>query len=186
MAVQVAKHLFDVSEYHRLAQAGIFLEDDRVELINGEVVEMSPIGSRHAACVRAIEELSHEKLGRSVHISVQNPILLDDYSEPEPDLAILQRRPDRYARAHPRPEDALLVVEVADTSIDYDRLIKIPLYARAGIPEVWLVDLNQELIGVFCDPRDGEYQTYREFKRGETIASKGVANLNLAVDDILG
>ncbi len=186
MAVQIAKHLFDVSEYHRLAQAGIFLEDDRVELINGEVVEMSPLGSAHAACVNTLDDLLHEKLRGLAQISAQNPIQLDDYSEPQPDVAVLKPRTDRYARAHPRPEDVFLVIEVADTSIEYDRRVKLPLYARAAIPEAWLVDLNQELISVFSDPRDGEYQNYREFKRGETIASEGVANLNLAVDDILG
>jgi Uma2 family endonuclease len=186
MTVQIAKHLFDVREYHRLAQAGIFAEDDRVELINGEVVEMSPIGSAHAACVSRLEALLHESVGHIVQIRVQNPVLLDDYSEPEPDITLVKTREDFYVRAHPKPEDILLVVEVADTSIDYDRLIKLPLYARAGIPAAWLVDLTQELVRVFSGPREGKYQNYREFKRGETITLKGVPELTLSAEDLLG
>ncbi|HZQ07079.1 MAG TPA: Uma2 family endonuclease [Anaerolineae bacterium] len=186
MAVQVTKRLFDVREYQRLADAGILSEDDRVELIHGEIVEMSPIGSPHAACVRDLEELLHEKLGRTVHISVQNPIILDDYSEPEPDIALLKRRTHRYKSIHPKPEDVLLVIEVADTSIEYDRLVKIPLYARAKISEAWLVDLNREVIQVFSEPRDGQYQRRHEFRRGEQIGSASIQNLVLGVNDILG
>ncbi len=186
MAVPVAKRLFDVNEYRRLAQAGILSEDDRVELINGEVVEMSPIGSAHATCVRGLDELLHEKLGRSVFVSAQNPIELDDRSEPQPDLAVLKRRPDRYAHAHPKPEDVLLVIEVADSSIDYDRLIKARLYARSGIPETWIVDLNTSLVTVFNAPSNGEYRSSREFKPGELVTSLSVPALTLGVADILG
>jgi Uma2 family endonuclease len=138
-----AKRLFSVTEYHRFGEAGILSEDDRVELIKGEVVEMSPIGSRHAACVRALQELVQEKLGRTAQVSVQNPIQLDEHSEPQTDVALVTPRKDRYANAHPRPADVLLVIEVADTSIEFDQSVKLPLYARAKIPEAWLVDLNQ-------------------------------------------
>lgn len=186
MSVQIAKRLFDVTEYHRLAEAGILSEDDRVELVNGEIVEIGPIGSPHAACVSRLAELLYETLGRRVQINVQNPIQLDDYSEPQPDLAVLKRRPDHYAQAHPRPVDILLVIEVAESSIEYDRAIKVPLYARAGIPEVWLIDLNQDRIRAFGEPRAREYQTRREFQCGQTIRSVVIADLTLQVDDILG
>lgn len=186
MAVEITKHLFDVSEYHRLAEAGIFREDDRVELIRGEVVEMSPIGSRHAACVRGLEELLHEALGRSAHVSVQSPVQIDELSEPQPDLAVLKRRADRYATAHPNPFDVLLIIEVADTSIDYDRKVKLPLYATAGIAEAWLIDLNQDIIETFAEALNGEFQSHRRLKRGDSITSQIVASLKLSVDDILG
>jgi Uma2 family endonuclease len=185
LAVQIAKHLFDISEYHRLAQAGIFSEDDRVELIKGEVIEMSPIGSAHAACVSRLDDLLHTSVRHSVQIRVQNPLQLDDFSEPEPDIALVRPRKDHYALAHPRPEDVLSVIEIADTSIEYDRHVKLPMYARAGIPEAWLIDLNQDVIGKFSEPRDGQYPTYGEARRGETIASTVLPTLTLAADDIL-
>lgn len=182
----VAKRLFDVNEYHQLAQAGILAEDDRVELINGEIVEMSPINSPHASCVSRLDDLLHEQVGRKAQMRVQNPIQLDDLSEPQPDLALVKPRKDHYAHAHPRPQDVLLVIEVADTSLEYDRLVKIPTYARAGIPEPWLVDLNREVIGAFDHPVNGACQSYREFHRSEMITSKTIPELTLAVDDILG
>ncbi len=182
----VVKRLFDVEEYHRLADAGILSEDDRVELVTGEVVEMSPIGSHHAACVRALQELVQEKLRRTAQVSVQNPIQLDEHSEPQPDVALLKPRKDRYAHAHPKPADVLLVIEVADTSIEYDRSVKLPLYAHAEIPEAWLVDLNQQLIQAFSAPRSGQYQTSFQFRSGETITSTSLPSLTLGVDEILG
>src|ERR671938_544657 len=141
MSVQVAKRCFSVDEYYRMGEAGILTEDDRVELIEGEIIEMSPIGSRHAACVNRLNTLLGRHLRQTAIVSVQNPIRLDAYSEPEPDVALLRPRADYYESGHPTPADALLIVEVADTSADYDRIIKLPLYAKAGIPEAWLVDL---------------------------------------------
>jgi Uma2 family endonuclease len=134
MGVQVQRRLFTVEEYHRMAEAGILSEDDRVELIEGELVTMSPIGSRHAACVARLTALLFPVGGRGI-LWVQNPIRLGARSEPQPDVALLRYRPDFYASAHPGPEDVLLVVEVAETSADADRSLKIPLYARYGIPK---------------------------------------------------
>ncbi len=182
----IVKRLFNVREYHRLADAGILSEDDRVELIAGEIVEMSPIGSRHAACVRALQELVQEKLRRTAQVSVQNPIQPDEHSEPQPDVALLKPRKDRYAHAHPKPADVLLIIEVAETTIDYDRTVKLPLYAGAEIPETWIVDLNQQVIEAFSAPRDGRYHASRKFKRGETVSSTSLPSLSLSVDEILG
>ena len=182
----ITKHLFDVTEYHRFADAGIFMEDDRVELINGEVVEMSPIGSLHAACVKRLAELLHEKLGKTALIGAQDPIQLDDFSEPEPDLSILKPRKNYYADAHPRPTDVLLLIEVSDTTIEYDRSVKLPLYARTEIPETWVVDLNGETIEQFSAPRDGQYTSYRVVRRAETLTSISLPTLTLSVDEILG
>jgi Uma2 family endonuclease len=192
MAVQVknppkiSKRLFSVEEYHRLGEVGILSADDRVELINGEIIEMSPIGSRHAACVRAIQEFLQEKLGRKAQVSVQNPIQLDDRAEPQPDIALLKPRKDRYARAHPKPADIILVIEVSDTTLENDRSVKLPLYAHAEIPETWLIDLNQEAIEQFSDPRNGEYRTSHRFRRGDAITAVSVSGLTLAVNEILG
>ena len=169
-----------------MAQAGIFSEGDRVELIEGEVVNMSPIGSIHAGCVNRLTALLSEKLGKRVVVGVQNPIRIDEHSEPEPDIALLKPRRDYYADAHPTPRDALLIIEVADSSLEYDRTVKLLLYARAGIPESWIVNLLDDAIETHSEPRDGKYQASRVFHRGETIVAQTVANLALNVDEILG
>ncbi|HYY41710.1 MAG TPA: Uma2 family endonuclease, partial [Pyrinomonadaceae bacterium] len=124
MSVQIAKRYFNVSEYYRMAEAGILTEADRVELINGEIIKMSPIGSLHAACVKGLNQLLHRQMGDAALIGVQDPIRLNDFSEPEPDITLLRPRPDRYAQAHPTSPDVLLVVEVADTTVLYDRNVK--------------------------------------------------------------
>jgi Uma2 family endonuclease len=141
MSVQVARRYFNVNEFYRMAAAGVLSEDDRVELIEGEILEMSSIGSRHAACVGRLTELFGQQVGGKAIIRAQSPIRLDDYSEPLPDITLLKRRADFYAENHPTQADVLLIVEVADTSVDYDRNIKLPIYAQANIPEVWLVNL---------------------------------------------
>ena len=186
MSVQIAKYLFTVAEYNRMGETGILTEDDRVELIEGEIVEMSPIGRRHAACVDRLTELLSEQLQRKVIVRVRSPIVLNDYTEPQPDVALLRRREDFYERALPAPDDVLLIVEVADTTLDYDRQIKVPLYARAGIREVWVVNLMDERVEVYTRPADGAYQNASQYGRGEAINSPGALNLTLTVDEILG
>jgi Uma2 family endonuclease len=186
MSVQIARHWFTVAEYNRMGETGIFSEDNRVELIEGEIFEMSPIGKRHAACVDALAELFREQLQRKVIVRVQNPIQLGNYSEPQPDAALLKRRDDFYRHAHPTSDDILLIVEVSDTTLEYDRQIKVPLYARAGIAEVWIVNLMDEQIEIHSQPANGAYQHQRQAGRGETINSPGTFNLTLSVDDILG
>lgn len=186
MSVQIAKRCFTVAQYNRMGEAGILTEDDRVELIEGEIIEMSPIGERHAACVDVLAELFREQLQRKAIIRVQNPIQLGNYSEPQPDVTLLKRRDDFYRRAHPTAADVLLIVEVADTTLDYDRQIKVPLYARAGIAEVWIVNLMDEQVEVYAQPVNGAYQSQRHAGRGETINSPSAFNLTLHVEDILG
>lgn len=142
MSVELQRRLFTVDEYHAMARAGVFGEDDRLELIEGEIVEVAAIGSRHAACVKRLIRLLVEKVADRAVIGAQDPVRLSDLSEPEPDVSVLRPREDFYESAHPGPEDVLLIVEVADSSIGIDRHVKVPLYARAGVPEVWLVDLS--------------------------------------------
>ena len=185
MSVQLQKHYFNVDEYYRMAKVGIFSEDDRVELIEGEVVEMSPIGSSHQGCVDELTAIVMEKMGREVIVRVQGPIQVDEYSEPQPDISLLRPRRDYYRRAHPVPSEVLLVIEVADSSVEYDRNVKLPLYARAGIPEAWLVILAKEFSEVHSEPKNGKYQKVQRLKRGKTLASITLPGLKLAVEDIL-
>ena len=185
MAVQILKRLFTVEEYHLMAKAGILLEDDRVELIRGEVVEMSPIGTRHAACVNRLNEVFVRRASARAVIAPQNPVRILEHSEPQPDLAVLRRREDHYAGKAPRPEDVLLLVEVCDTSLAYDRDVKVPLYAAAGVPEVWLADLKTEVIHVFRDPSPTGYRRSHSVPRGEVLAPDLLEGLEFAAHDIL-
>jgi Uma2 family endonuclease len=177
---------FGVAEYYRMAEAGILKEDERVELIEGEIIEMSPIGTRHAACVDRINRLFSRLASRDAIIRVQSPVRLDDASALQPDVTLLRLRDDFYERMHPTPPDVLLVVEVADTSAGYDREVKARLYARAGIQEFWLVDLTGEKIEVYARPSEGSYTEARKAARGESIASHAFAGLTVGVDEILG
>lgn len=186
MTVQFSRRLFTVSEYHRMAEAGILGEDDRVELIEGEIVEMSPVGSRHAACVKRLLRLLDRRVGDRGIVGAQDPIRLGEHSEPQPDLVLLRPRPDFYAAAHPGPEDVLLLVGVAETSGGYDRDVKVPLYAKAGIPEVWLVDLGEDRVEAYREPSPQGYRWVRHFRRGDRLAAEAFPELEVAVEDILG
>lgn len=186
MSVQIDRRVFSVDDFHRMVETGLLSEDERVELIEGEVVKMSPIGSRHAACVRRIDELLRERVGREVMISVQSPVRLSDLSEPQPDLTVLRRREDFYSSAHPTPADVLLLVEVADTSVGYDRQVKLPLYARSGIAEVWLVDLSSDAVETYARPEGGAYQERVRAARGESVGAGVLAGVTVAVEEILG
>jgi Uma2 family endonuclease len=185
MPVEVQKHLFTVREFHQMAQGGVFAEDDRVELLAGEIFEMTPIGSRHAGWVNYLSHTLAAQLGSSVVISVQNPFVLDDFSEPQPDLLILRPRADFYSGSHPTPEDVRVVIEVADTSEDFDRRAKLPRYARAGIPEAWLIALNADVVDVYDDPSPDGYREHRRFERGEPVTSRQFPALNVAVSELV-
>jgi len=185
MALPLLKGPFTVEAYQRLGELGILHEDDRVELIDGQVVEMSPIGDRHASCVRRLNRLFGRNLPEVAIIDVQNPVVLGRQDAPQPDLVLLEPRADAYPQ-HPRAGDMLLVIEVADTSLAYDRDIKIPLYARAGIPEAWLVDLAADRIEVYRDPAEGKYASARSVSRGDTITLLQFPNVTVSADDVLG
>lgn len=154
MTEGVSRRRFTSAEYHAMTAAGILSEDERVELIAGEIVKMAPIGSRHAGCVKKLNRRLSRALGDRALVSIQDPILLGEGVEPEPDLALLRPREDDYTLSHPRPGDVLLVIEVADASLDYDRRVKIPLYAQAGVPEMWIVNLLQGEIEVYHGPSE--------------------------------
>jgi Uma2 family endonuclease len=186
MAIELPKRHFNVDEYYRMAEAGILSEDDRVELIEGEIVEMSPIGAHHAACVDRLTALLYGVVGEAAIVRVQNPIRLSDLSEPQPDITLVRPRDDFYASGHPTPADVLLVVEVADTSQRIDRRVKLPLFAKAGIPEVWLVDLPTQVVEAHTEPVRGRYRSSRRAGRGDSLEAHNVPGLALSVDAILG
>jgi len=176
----------NISQYHQMSEAGIFSENDKVELINGEIIEMSPIGRRHTACVNRLNSVFSQLLGKKVIVAVQNPIILNNLSEPEPDIALLQPRADFYESGHPQPQDIFLLIEVADSSLEYDRDVKIPLYASSGITEVWLVDIYEQVIIVYRYPSENGYSDIQKLSRGEKISIQAFSEINLVVDDILG
>jgi Uma2 family endonuclease len=187
MSVQFARqHYFTVSEYERMGQTGVLAPDARVELIEGEIIEMSPIGSPHAACVDVLARLFNRQVEELAIVRVQNPIVLNDFSEPQPDLAILRFRGDFYREAHPRPEDVLLVIEVSDTTLEYDRQVKIPLYAQAGIPEALIFNLPDEQLEYYARPEAGKYGVTKILRRGEQFKSTSVPGVVLSVGEVLG
>jgi Uma2 family endonuclease len=185
MSVEIARHYFTADEFERMAERGVFPEDARLELIEGEIIEMSPIGKRHAACVDALNWWLNRKAGEGAIVRVQSPILLGSFSEPQPDIALLKRREDFYRDALPTPADVLLVVEVADTSVEYDRQLKLPIYARAGIAEVWIVNLPDEKIETYALPSGDRYEATAERRRGEQVSSSILPALAVDVDAVL-
>jgi Uma2 family endonuclease len=182
---EISRYYFSVAEFERMGEAGVFTKDARLELIEGEIIEMSPIGSRHAACVSFLNRFLNRTVGDSALVSVQNPIRLNDFSEPEPDLALLRLRDDFYRDAHPTPADVLLIIEVADTTLAYDRQVKTPLYAKAGVAEIWIINLTEEQIEVYAEPAGDTYQIVSNFRRGEEARSHTIARLSVTVADVL-
>jgi Uma2 family endonuclease len=151
------RHRITVDEYYRMAEVGLLAEDARVELIEGEIIDMAPIGSRHAAVVGRLNELLQRTVGDRAIVWVQGPIRLSRLSEPQPDVALLKRRDDFYAARHPTGQDTLLVIAVSDTTLRYDREVKVPLYARHGVPELWIADLKGRCVHFFRAAFGGEY-----------------------------
>src|SRR5215210_1805691 len=181
---QLTRWRFTVHDYHRMGEAGILHEDDRVELIEGELVEMTAIGTRHFSCVNRLNRLLVMNVGDEAIVSVQNPVRLNEYTEHQPDLTVI--RPRGYRESLPMPEDVLLLIEVSDTTLAYDRGVKLPLYARAGIREVWIVDLPGETIGRHTDPSGEGYRRADRLRRGQTLESISLPSLTPSVDEVLG
>jgi Uma2 family endonuclease len=186
MTVQLLRRKFTVKQYHKMFESGILTEDDRVELIRGEIIEMSPIGTKHAACVNRLINLLVQSLGKRVIVAAQNPIGLNDNSEPQPDVVLVKPRDDFYETAHPQPQDIFLLIEVADSTIIYDREEKIPLYAEANIIEVWLVDINEQIVEVYQQPTATGYQQIQKFSLGESLTIPGFADVTITVNEIFG
>ncbi len=186
MAVELKRLRFSRADYHQMAKVGIIKPRPRVELIDGDIVVISPIGRRHKASVDRVNDVFAPRLHGVAIVRVQSSIVLGEYGEPEPDLVLLRFRADFYAESDEAPEDVLLIVEVADSSEAYDRRTKGPLYARFGIPDYWIADLNRDRITVYRDPTPDGYATSRVYRRGESIVPLAFPDLTVAVDDILG
>jgi len=184
-AASVPRRRFTIHEYHRMGEAGVLSEDDRVELLDGEIVQMTPIWIPHASSVDRLTALLIRRLGTRAIVRVQGPIILNRYSEPRPDLAVLAARDDFYSTAHPRPRDVLLAIEVMDTSRGYDRTLKLPLYARTEVREVWLVDLVERAVDVYRRPALRGYRQERRYVAGETLAPLAFPRVRLRVDEVL-
>ncbi len=182
---EVQRYRFTVDEFARMGEAGIFSEDDRVELIDGEILEMTPIGPPHAWFVDRLNELIVTRLAGRAHVRIQNPVRLGRHTEPQPDL-VVARRSDAYADRHPEPGDILLVIEVADSSLRYDRLEKVPRYGKAGIPEAWLVDVEARTVTVYTGSGPDGYARQQVRRRGDRLAATSVPALEFLVDDVFG
>ncbi len=186
MQGQAVRHKFTSEEYHLMGKAGIFRQDARLELIEGDIIEMAPIGSRHAACVKRTSSLMQPGRTASFVLGVQDPVQLSDGCEPQPDISILRYRSDYYAEAHPRPEDILLIIEVCDTTLEYDREHKVPMYARWQVPEVWLADLTGGRIEVYRDPGPDGYRRIFTAMGDDTLTPELLPQLRLTPREILG
>lgn len=184
MAVQIARRLFTVSEFEKMISDGILKEDERVELIRGEIVEMSPINHPHAALVSKLEFLFHDALGKQAYVWSQNPIWIDRRNRPQPDVVLLKWRGDFYQRKRPTAVDVLLVVEVADSSLSYDRGDKSALYAEVGIPEYWIVNVRENVIEVFSEPANGRYRKTSKAKGNDKLILPAGLEASIAVDEV--
>lgn len=185
MPVEITKRLFDVDDYHRMAEAGILSEDDRVELIDGEIVAMTPIGPRHNAAVNRATRALVMAVGDRAIVQVQGSVRLSRFQEPQPDLVLLRPQSDFYASHLPEAPDILLVVEIAESSLDYDREVKSRIYAESEICEYWLVDLDHRSVSCYTEPGGGVYQTRRQWHPGQSITPAALLQCAIPVDALL-
>ena len=179
------RRLFTAVEYDRMGEMSVFVPDARTELIAGEIFTMAAIGYRHAAHVMLLGKLLEHRFGDVAFVDTQNPLHLSKRSEPQPDVMVLRQRADRYLTGLPVPVDVLLLVEVSDTTLLFDRKQKLPLYARSAIPEVWIVNLVNDTLEICTEPAGGAYRTRRVAQRGESVGLIALPGVTLAVDDIL-
>jgi Uma2 family endonuclease len=186
METEVTKKLFTVDEYHRMGEAGIFHPEAHLELIEGEIIEMSPPGMRHIACVNRATALFSSRLAGKAMVSVQNPLMLSRYTEPQPDIVLARPRPDFYSDRRLSGEDTLLAIEISDSTLSFDRNRKMPLYAAAGVPELWIENLRDQVILVFREPGAKTYATSLTFRHGQSFSAVAFPELTFTVEDLLG
>ena len=186
MEVEVTKKLFTVDEYHRMGESGIFHPEARLELIEGEIIEMSPVGTRHISCVNRATALFAERLAGRAMVSVQNPVVLSEYTEPQPDLLLAPPRGDFYATERISAEHTILAIEVSDSTIRHDRDRKMPLYAKAGVRELWIENLKNDVILVSRDPTLDGYRRVITVGRGKELAVEPFPEVTFKVEELLG
>lgn len=176
---------FRVKEFRKMTEAGILPEESGWEIIDGYLIDKMTIGSKHASIVKKLNKILSVSLGDRAIVSVQDPVQIDDYNEPEPDIALLKPREDFYAGGHPTAKDVVLIIEVSDANITYDREVKTALYADAGFAEVWLVNLKDDTIEQYSELKSGRYHSVKIVEKGDSISSNAIENLSLGVDEIL-
>lgn len=174
MEILLEQRLITVKEYHKMAEAGILKPDDRLELLNGKIIKMSPIGSKHAACVDKTDEFLRRVLSGIALVRAQNPVIMNDFSEPEPDIAIVKRKENYYADKHPTAEEVILIIEVADSSLEIDRQSKLPIYADGQIPEYWIINVEKREVEVYQSPFKGQYRSRDIYFPEDEIAISGL------------
>jgi Uma2 family endonuclease len=184
MPVQ-AQHRFSVADYYRMSETGVLKPEARVELLDGRIIDMSPIGPLHGGVVNRLSRQFHKRAAGRWLVSTQNPVHLDDHSEPQPDLMLLKPVADDYTSRHPVPEDVFLLIEVADTTLDFDREQKLPLYARAGISEVWIVNLVARTIEIYREPQFAGYGWHRVLRSGEKVSPLAFPDVGVEVAELL-
>ena len=182
-APAVSRHVWSVESYHQLAGAGLLNETDRIELIEGELLDMAPIGSKHSNWVDRLAEEFVLQAKRRYRVSIQNPVILGDRNEPQPDVMLL--KPGNYMNALPTAKDVLLIVEVSDTTLDYDRDVKLGLYARHNIPEVWLLDVSRNELLVHREPVEGLYRLMRRLSANDAACPEAVPEITLRLSELL-
>ena len=187
MVMEMTRRRFCVKEYFMMAKAGVFGEDDRVELVDGEIVDMAAVGSYHAGCVDVLNYQFSKRVPEGVIVRVQSPVKLNEITTFQPDLAILHPRDDFYMDSHPTPKDVLLVIEVSDSSVAYDRNVKIPRYALAGVPEVWQVNLVYGFVDKFSDldTTTVRYRSVARYSHSQRITPTLLPDISLEIDKIL-
>ncbi len=183
MTLQLNRKLFTVDEYHKLVEVGILTEDDRVELINGEIIAMSPINSTHAGIVNRLSRILIKKLDSLATIATQNPILLSNLSEPEPDITIAHFSEDDYFSEHPSPKNIYLIIEVSETTLEKDQSYKCPLYANANILEYWIINLIDRQIEIHRQPKNGDYH-FKQIISEEGIIQASSIDFSINYSDI--
>lgn len=180
------RKVFTVEDYHKMIDAGVFAGNPNYELIEGEIVKKMTQGDFHIACVNRLTRLFGRFYNDEFILSVQNAVVIGDISEPEPDIALLKFQEDFYASGKADSDDVLLLIEVSDSTVKYDRNVKTRLYAEAGVVEVWIVNLPDQIIEVYSEPKKGKYQTIEKFDKKQTISPKSLPKVNLKVSDIFG
>lgn len=185
MSILPSRRLFTFAEYDQMVATGILRDDDRVELIEGEIVAMRPIGCRHAACLRKLDRAIRELLADRVLVSVLCPVAISNWSQPNPDVALLVPRDDDYADAHPLPRQVQVLIEVSDSSLAYDKQVKAPIYAKAGIREYWIVDLKAKQIVVYKRPRSGRYSVVHAHGLRDRFTSPRFPGVEFVIRDLL-
>ena len=186
MSLSLITRKFTVEEYEKMTTQGIIKPDEKVELIRGEIIKMSPMGTRHAASIYRLTQLFYRKFGGLILLGVQNPIRLNNNSQPEPDLSLLIPRSDFYVAAHPCPQDIYLIIEISDSTLDYDRYTKIPLYAEANIKEVWIINLKEECLEVYRHPLEGSYQNIQKYSINKRVFVTSFPDIEFTIAEILG